>query len=183
MTSTSSQLGTDREHALRVLQRSLDAYLNTITSVPERAAGLRLNDQGWSILEIAEHVSVAEHGMYRALEMAVEKTTPPDYALDHKILAGLRDREAKREAPEGSRPKGRWKSIPECIEAFKQSRARSIELVKTAEDLRRKSVRHPLLGELDGHQVLLVMATHAERHAAQIEEIKASPAYLAAVRE
>jgi len=177
MSSSPAQTVTDREQAVTALQRSLDVYLRTIFSVSEESCRAKLNDECWSIIEVAEHVAVAEHGMYRIIELSTEKTTPTDYVLDKKIVLGGTNRETKRLAPEKSQPKGRWKTLAECADAFRQARVRTLEFAKTAEGLRGKLVQHPALGPMDAHQCLLVMAVHAERHALQIEEIKNSEAY------
>jgi hypothetical protein len=177
MSTSSTQTASDRQQAVAALQKSLDTYLKTISSVPECNCAAKLSDGCWSIIEVAEHVAVAEHGMFRSIEISTEKTAPPDYALDQKILAGGTNREIKRMAPERAHPKGRWKTLAECAEAFRQARVRTIEFAKTAEGLRGKLVQHPLLGPVDAHQCLLIMAGHAERHALQIEEIKNSEAY------
>jgi hypothetical protein len=174
MSSTSAQTVNDREQAVAALQKSLDLYLKTIASVAECDCTAKLNDDCWSIVEVAEHVAVAEHGMFRMIELSTEKTTPPDYVLDEKIVLGGTNRETKRQAPEKSHPKGRWKTLAECVDAFRQARVRTLEFARNAEGLRGKLVQHPALGPMDAHQCLLVMATHAERHALQIEEIKAS---------
>lgn len=142
---------------------------------------MKLNDNGWSILQIAEHVATAEHGMYRGLELAIPKTTPPDHNKDQVIRTAAPNRGNKLEAPAQSLPKGRWLTLAECLDAFQKSRARTLEMVRTADDLRNKMFKHPLLGELDGYQAVLVIAAHPQRHAEQIEEIKASAAYAAAL--
>jgi hypothetical protein len=177
MSSTSPQTVNDREQAVAALQKSLDVYLKTITSVSEEDCHSKPNADCWSIIEVAEHVAVAEHGMYRMIEVSTAKTTPTDYVLDKKIVLGGTNRETKRQAPEKSQPKGRWKTLAECVDAFRQARVRTLEFAKTAEGLRDKLVQHPALGPMDAHQCLLVMAVHAERHALQIEEIKNSEAY------
>jgi hypothetical protein len=175
--STASTQISDREQALSALQKSLDFYLKTITSIPECASGAKLKDSSWTILEVAEHIAVAEHGMFRGIEVSSEKRTPTDYEFDQRIITGGANRETKRLAPERAHPKGRWKSLAECVEAFKQARIRTIEFAKTAEGLRGKEVQHPLFGPVDAHQCLLIMAGHTERHALQIEEIKNTAAY------
>ena len=153
-------------------------YLACVRKIPECCASVRLNDSSWSILEVAEHVAAAEHGMFRALELGPEKTAPTNYANDADIVQRGRNRAIKGEAPERSRPKGRWKTMAEAIDAFDKSRANSITFAEAGErDPRSIEWQHPLFGALDGFQLLLLMASHTERHTAQIEEIKQTPAY------
>src|SRR5579884_3338414 len=116
--SAMPQPGIEREQLAACLRKSRDIYLHCIKQIPENAAFARLSDNSWSIFQIAEHVAVAEHGMYRALEMGSEKTTPPNYAADAAIFQRAANREAKLQAPERSWPKGRWKSLAEAIDAF-----------------------------------------------------------------
>jgi DinB superfamily len=153
-----------------------------LTSVPESAAGVKLKDEGWSILQVAEHVAAVEHRMLRAIQSAATKTSPPDVERDSKIAVAVRSRERKLQAPEMVVPKGRWLTIAESAEAFKQGRANTVEFARTAENLRGRSFMHPLLGEIDGYQALLVMAHHPERHSEQINEIKNSAAYAASTK-
>ncbi len=176
--SALAQPGNEREQLAALLRRSRDTYLRCVREIPENAAFARLSDSSWSIMEIAEHVAVAEHGMFRAVEMGTEKLTPPNYAADAEILKRGLNRENKSQAPERSHPKGRWKSFAEAVNAFEKSRARSLEFVEKGEkDLRKIESVHPLMGSLDGYQLFLIMAAHAERHTAQIEDIKRTQAY------
>ena len=181
MSSTSTQAVNEREQLIATLEKSAKVYLDCLASVPESAAGVKLNDSSWSILQVAEHVATVEHRMLRGIQMAQEKSSAPEFERDGKIAAAVRNRGNRLRAPEMVVPKGRWFTVAECVEAFKQARTNTIEFVRTAEGLRGRSFPHPLLGEIDGCQALLVMASHAERHVEQIEEIKAAAAYKAAV--
>jgi hypothetical protein len=180
MSSTSTQAVNEREQLIATLEKSAKVYLDCLASIPENAAGVKLNDGSWSILQVAEHVATVEHRMLRGIQMAQQKTSALDFERDAKIASAVRNRENKLNAPEMVVPKGRWFTLAECAEAFRQSRTNTIEFVRTAENLRGRSFPHPLLGEIDGCQALLVMASHAERHVGQIEEIKQSAAYKAA---
>jgi len=161
-----------------MLRKSRDTYLGCVKEIPENAAFARLSDDSWSIFQIVEHVAVAEHGMFRAVELGTEKLSPPNYAADAEILKRGLNRDNKLQAPERSHPKGRWKSFAEAIDAFEKSRARCLEFVERgAKDLRKIESVHPLMGSLDAHQLFLIMAAHAERHTAQIEDIKRTQAY------
>ena len=179
--SATAQLGTDRQQLLAALRESREAYIACVENVPETAASIRLSETSWSILEIAEHVAAAEHGMFRGLELGTEKTSSPNYEMDGEIGKRGRNRQVKGEAPERSRPKGRWSNLADAIVAFENSRANTMAFVEKGEsDPRKIEWQHPLFGALDGHQVLLLMSAHVERHTAQIEEIKATPEYKAA---
>lgn len=183
MSSTSTQVVNEREQLIAALDRSAKAYLDCIGSVAESAAGVKLGEGCWSILQVAEHIAAVEQRMLRAIQSGSEKTSAPDFERDAKLAVAAKNRERKLQAPEMVIPKGRWFTLAECAEAFEQSRAKTLNFARTAENLRGKSIDHPLLGEIDGCQAMLVMASHAERHVAQIEEIKQSAAYVAAVNK
>lgn len=182
MSMTAAQSSTDREQLIAVLEKSAESYLAVLISVPECAAGAKPSETCWSILQVAEHVAAVEHAMLRGLQLNLAKTSPTDFAKDQRI-AGIRNRTNKLQAPELVTPKGRWLTLHECAESFRKSRANTIEYLRGADNLRGKSLLHPLLGEIDGHQAIMIMAGHPERHILQIEEIKASAAYKAAAAQ
>jgi hypothetical protein len=64
---------------------------------------------------------------------------------------------------------------------FRATRAETRAFVVGLEgDLRGHFFAHVALGDLDCYQWLVVMAQHGERHARQIEQVKADPGYPAA---
>jgi uncharacterized damage-inducible protein DinB len=172
------QIANERELLTQLLRKSRDTYLACLREVPEGACSARLTDDSWSILELAEHVAVAEHGMFRAVELGTEKNTPPNYSADAEVQRRGLNRDVKAKSPERSTPNGRWKTMAEAMDAFEKSRARTLDFVENGgRDLRKIESVHPLFGSLDAHQILLIMAAHAERHAAQIEDIKRTQEY------
>jgi hypothetical protein len=75
-------------------------------------------------------------------------------------------------------PKGELATPQAGVENFERVRAETIVYVEsTRDDVRSYFLPHVAMGTLDGWQWLLTMALHAERHAAQIEEIKAHPQF------
>ena len=182
MTHAETQVDRDRAELISRLKESREAYLRVAGSVDPQTGGFRPADGSWSILECAEHVAVAERLM---LTMWVKLAAPgqTDRNIDHRIASGIVDRSRKDVAPERSRPTGRYTALADAVRDFASSRDNTIAFLEGyTEDLRSKTVTHPLFGVIDGFQLFLLMAGHAERHAAQIEEIMASPAYPARVR-
>src|SRR6266849_2757079 len=81
-------------------------------------------------------------------------------------------------APEGVRPRGRFRDLAEAAAYFSDARRKTFEFVEQAQaGLRRLRVVHPVAGNIDAYQNALIMAYHPERHAAQIAEIKTGAAY------
>jgi hypothetical protein len=161
------------------LRASRERFLGVIDDVPERLSHIRLTPQGWSILECAEHICLAEHGMFAALERRRPTENAPDTEKDVFIRKAAVDRSRKLNAPDAVRPTGRFSSLADAAKEFRQARERTIGFIENLnEDLRRSTAKHPM-GIVDSYQLVMIMARHPERHALQIEEIKNSPAYRA----
>ncbi len=165
----------EKQTLLEHLTRSRDAYLRAVNGVTEAQCNARLAPGCWCIKEIAEHVAIAERQMFRLFEKAATSEAPPDLGKDALIGRVAGDRSIKRQAPEVSKPKGKFATLAESVAAWREQREQVIALVQESqEDFRKKRMSHPLAGEIDGYQDLMIVALHAERHAGQIEEIKNS---------
>jgi uncharacterized damage-inducible protein DinB len=172
----------EKEALLSRLKVSRERYLSALSGVSELHSRVCPGEGSWSVLECAEHVSGAERGMFQLVLDRKPCDSEPDRQKDAVILRMADEETTKAEAPERSRPKGRFATLEEARQAFLAGRERTIAFVEqNDENLRRFTVAHPM-GTFDGYQVLLIMAMHAERHARQIERIKRSPAYQAAAQ-
>jgi hypothetical protein len=167
----------DKQAMLGRLRISARRFLTALRDLSEEEAGIRAAPNAWSIREVAEHVALAEKGMLAALINGTPTQAEPDLSKDALIASRLPDRTQKQQAPERSRPTGQA-SLDVAAANFEDGRTRTIGYVEQAVvNLRQVSVKHPLLGALDGYQLLLVMALHPERHILQIDEIKNCAAY------
>jgi len=171
MTEPTSNPSEEREFLLKALAEGELRYLAALEPISEETSLLRRDEAGWSILECAEHVATAEGQMLRMWQkMATPGAT--DREKDRVVHENISSRERRSQAPEPSRPKGRFATLAEAREKFVTNRQATIEaLQQMSEDLRTKTVPHPLAGTVDGYQLFLIMALHPARHAKQIEEI------------
>ncbi len=165
------------EFLVKCLVASEIRYLAAVQGVSEAAANVKIGENSWSILHCAEHVATAERQMLAMWnKLAVPGKGVPE--KDTAVPANALNRERKNTSPERSRPNGRYTELSAAVADFREHRAISIaSLHSLREELRAKVVHHPLAGEIDGYQLFRLMAAHAERHAAQIEDIKNHPAY------
>lgn len=168
----SAKVEKERDALIARLKQSRDVYLKALKGVTDAAATASPGGNAWSILQVAEHVLIAERQMLNLwIKYAVPGSSDP--AKDEAIARGIVDRNRKDMAPESSLPKGKVINMAQAFEQFDFYRGQTIGYVEaTEEDFRVKVVKHPLAGELDGYQLFLLMAGHTERHAAQIEEVK-----------
>ena len=96
---------------------------------------------------------------------------------DEALIAGLVARVIRFQAPEPVLPTGRWPD-EQLLQEFEAARLQTRDFAAiTTADLRRHFFKHPVIGELDLYQWLLLIAAHCDRHRAQSEEVMASTAF------
>ncbi|HLH06341.1 MAG TPA: DinB family protein [Terriglobales bacterium] len=177
MSAQPELVASERDFLAQCLVASEIRYLKAIDGVSEAAATVKISENSWSILECAEHVATAERQML-AMWNKFATAGKGDPVKDKGVVATASNREKKFTAPERSRPNGRYTELKAAIADFREHRSITLaSLHSLSTELRRKVVQHPMAGEIDGYQLFRLMAAHAERHAAQIEEIKNHPAY------
>ncbi len=156
---------------MEMMERSRDRYLTAIASIPEETARRHVAGVEWSIIEVAEHVATAERQMLAAFH---KLGTPgsADRANDERIRQAQTDRGRKQQAPERARPSGRCATLAEAREQFVANRKATLAALEQVHDeLRNRITPHPIFGNVDGYQLFTIIALHAERHAAQVQEI------------
>jgi DinB superfamily len=179
----------DKAALLETLRKGEEAFFHSVAGAGETSCRLRPAEDRWSVLECAEHVAVAEEVML-GLVMGKRQTRNADEPRrDGRILRSGIDRSMRFDASDRSRPRGRFSTLAEAVAHFRAVRERTLRFVReTSDDLRATEVTHPhpVVGVISTYECLLLMGSHAQRHALQIEEaieaIKSSPTYRAAVR-
>ena len=84
-----------------------------------------------------------------------------------------RDRSTGIVAPAAIAPSGRW-TPEESMQRFLAGSEKIAAVLRApGVPLRGRIVAHPVAGQLDGYQWVLLAAAHNERHTAQILEVKA----------
>ncbi len=167
----------DRDFALSHLHATRKLFLDAVAGLTEAQWKFKPAPDRWSIAECAEHITTSEDFLYDIITNKVLKSpvspphTPPSRERDEAVLRMVTDRSKKFNAPEGLRPSGQWPIREALVQAFKQRRDRNIAFIReTQEDLRAHSQ-----GSRDAYQWFLFLSGHAERHIAQINEVKADP--------
>jgi DinB superfamily len=174
----------ERAAALKSLQATHDAFLQSISGLSEKQWRFKPAPDRWSIAEVSEHIAVSE-GMILQLVQSKIMTgpaTPEKRAevkvTDLQILTLVPDRTHKAQAPDFLKPTGRFATREETAKAFEQARKTTMEYVQTTnDDLRDHFAPHPMLGMMDAYQYILLISAHSERHTKQIEEVKSDPGF------
>ena len=136
----------------------------------------------WSVAQVMEHIAASEDLLRQMAEGQIKQQSPsvPDRDLkktDDKVLEVVPDRSKKFQAPEQLRPRNQFGSPEAALKHFLESRAKTVELLKTTPDLRAHVVDSGLLGKIDAYERILFVAAHSERHTKQLLEVKADPKF------
>jgi len=131
----------------------------------------------WSVIEVVEHLLVAEPIYWQDLRKAIQ--APPGNrkrtGTDAEVLWYGIDRTQPQKAVAAEESKGQLRDLGAGLDAFGKLRARMLEYARTTgDDLRGHVVERE---QSDAYQWLLLISTHAQRHILQIREIKAHPKF------
>ena len=169
----------ERERAMSELHASRKMLIDAVSGLSEKQLNWKAGPDRWSIAEVAEHLAVTEtflFGFYKQIAAGPADASAKAELKDEEFLKSIRSRETKIKAPEQITPKKTFANTAAALTAFKERRDNTISYVETTEDqdLRQKIVPN---SKMDAYQMFLMLAAHAERHVAQIAEVKASPGY------
>jgi DinB superfamily len=173
----------ERRLVLEQLASSEARLLELVDGLTPEQWGFRETPERWSIAENIEHCIVFERfilGMIaKALEGAAEPEKKAGVAGKEALVLGLaKARSTKFNAREVVRPVGRWPDTAELVAELRRTRAGTVAFAaETQSELRDHFFPHVAFGDLDCYQWLVVLGQHGARHALQIEEIMADPAY------
>jgi hypothetical protein len=175
----------ERDHAVAELEGSKKAFLDATKGLSTAQWSFKAAPERWSVAECSEHIALAEGFIFGLVtERIIKAPANPEKrdaakGKDELIVKMLQDRSHKATAPEPIDPvKHGVMTLEESVKLFQDSRAHTIEYMKTTqEDLRDHLFDHPVpaIGTLDGYQWILLISGHTRRHTAQILEVKADP--------
>jgi uncharacterized damage-inducible protein DinB len=166
----------ERDFLAKYLVESRDRLLQFVQPLSVSQLIYKPAPGRWSIAENLEHITLVEARGRGFVEVALKQTPNPAHHSGYPgsretLIAMLRDRTHPRSGPEQIQPSGRWTPDRLAIE-FNAARQRTCDmLAATDADLHAHFSPHPLFGELDCYQWLLVLCAHCERHRAQCEEV------------
>lgn len=161
------------------IRRKLKA---TIENLNEEQINSRLNESGWTIGEIVEHIAIVENGMAticsRLLKKAAEENIPNDGKanisaefLEKAALIANR-RERKAQAPERVLPSGTL-SVADSLAKMEET-SQILEQIRTGLETvntQKYKFPHPFFGDLSASEWFALIGGHEFRHIDQIEEI------------
>ena len=165
----------DKPHLLSLLRETAELFLKSFSGVTEEQSRLKPAPESWSVLDTVEHLTTAETIQLKLISTQRTPRGADAPNREHAFLQMIPNRTHKMEAPDGAKPIGRFPTLAAAAEQFKTTRAGVIRFLEGYnDDLRASQVKHPhpAAGMVSICEMLVAMAMHAKRHAAQIEEIR-----------
>lgn len=171
----------ERATALAALEKSNGVLLKAIEGVSEEQAAKKPAPDRWSVLECVEHLTLSERAIYTMLQKLLESPPADDVAKEktrgktNVVAQMMPDRSHKATAPAEIAPRGQFTTLAQARSAFQAARGITYAFIRSTDlPLHSHVSRHPAFGELDAYQWITLMVGHVERHAKQIEEVKAT---------
>jgi DinB superfamily len=174
----------ERAHAIQLLQDSQKEFLSLVEGLSEAQWNYKAGPDRWSVGETAEHIVLAEGGLFGGVQRAVAAPPNPDWEAKTRgktefIEKVMVDRSHKAQAPEPIQPHGKI-TQEEVIARYKVVRAKTLKFAEETDvALKEHTAEHPfpVFGTLNAYQWLIYIPLHNMRHDQQIAEVKASPGF------
>lgn len=173
----------DRETVLKYLNDTKADFIKEVSGLSDAQLNFRAAEGRWTIAEVAEHIILSEGLIFDRITNAAMKSTPLDGKDNYRvrdvgIMLAITNRAQKFQAPEVLKPAARFKTRDELLTNFEKARNTTIEFMKANKaDLRNTFMENPLMGMIDSYQWFLFMNGHADRHLAQLKEVKTDAKY------
>lgn len=172
----------ERNKAIKWMKDSHAETLAALAGLSEEQLKFKAAPEKWSVLEVAEHIMMAEGLLFAAMEKALADKANPDWEAKTKgktefleqVMVG---RKGKASAPESIVPSGKL-SAKEVVAKLKEARAKTLKFTEETQlPLKAHTSEHPfpVFNTLNAYQWLVYIPLHNFRHNKQIEEVKANP--------
>jgi hypothetical protein len=168
----------EKNELLQRLDNAREGLITAVSSLSESQANFKPSPEAWSVAGIVEHLATVEDFVVMRIEKIASEPDDGHFKDSDVVLFDrVVDRSAKFQAPDRVQPTG--KPLAFSLERLAAARARIVELIRSAGDghFREHSMQHPVFGPLDGHQWIVAVAGHCNRHTQQILETKAAPGF------
>ena len=172
----------ERETVLKNLAESRERLLGTVQGLSREQLHYRPAPGRWSVAECVEHIATVEERVLGLIQVTLSAGAAPSRRSateikDAALVEDVAGRVTRFQAPDFLVPRGQWPD-EQLLRQFEAARQKTREFAgSTDADLRKHFYMHPVLGELDLYQWLLLIAAHCDRHRTQSEEVMASAGF------
>ena len=139
-------------------------------------------DTVWSIAEVAEHIEIAEQGIFGGAQHALTTDAADKMESaeekDVMVTGMLASRERRVKTSPNMEPTGKYATPQDFLEHYAETSKATTEFTQTTDaPLRAHAAPFGPMGDIDAYQWLLAIPAHCQRHCAQIDELKANAEY------
>ena len=171
----------EKQDAMNDLSKTEQGVFNSLKRLSDAQLNFKPAPDRWSISDCVKHIAMTEMFLWKMTDAALKQ--PADAAkrsevklTDEQVLQNIESREHKiKTAPPLEPQNTPFKSCPDALSSFFDSRKMLINFIATTNDDMRDHIVTLPFGSFDSYQMLLFMAAHSYRHTQQIEEVKADP--------
>jgi len=171
----------ERAKVIKLLNDSQKETLEALETLSDEQLNFRESPGRWSVIEVAEHIMLAESLLFSRIEKCLADKQNPEWEAKTKgktefLEKVLLNRQGKAQAPEMLVPSGKI-SRADLIAKLKESRAKTLKFAQETElPLKAHTADHPfpIFGTLNGYNWLIYIPLHNMRHNMQIAEVKAN---------
>lgn len=159
---------------VKSLEETRQRLIDEISLLSSNQLNVRPDSDTWSIAQICQHIALTEKSFAKAIRYGLKQADNPNSEL--KPIHVLSDRSRKIKAPEIVIPNDERLDLQEILDLLSESRNFFLETIGNVSDttaLTKKTVIHPLFGDLPLQQWAELAPLHEDRHVDQIKEIKA----------
>jgi hypothetical protein len=169
----------ERDRAMSELHASRKMVSDLVAGLSNAQLNWKPTAQRWSAAEVVEHLAMIEDmlfGVYQQVAASPADPAKKSRTEDAAFLLAVRSRTQKVQAPDPATPKGTFPNTAAALAAFNERRHRNIQFVEKTMDA---DLRHKIMPGfgIDGYQIFLLLAAHAQRHGDQISEILATEGF------
>lgn len=159
---------------VQVLENSREDFNTAVAGLAESQASINPQAGRWSVLECVEHVTVVEERFLGRIENSERLDAPPvNKQREAELTSRVTNRAERAQAPEFVQPTGRYATLTDALQEFNAVRTRTIRFAEQqGADLYQLSTTHQRFGDLNGAELLILIAGHSRRHAEQIREVR-----------
>jgi hypothetical protein len=171
----------ERKDAIDQLAKTEQGVFNSLKGLSDAQLNFKPAADRWSISDCVKHIATTELALWQMTDAALKQ--PADAAkrstvkvTDDQLLQMIENRTQKiKTSPQLEPQNSSFKSCPDALSSFYDSRKMLSDFVATTSDDMRDHVVTLPFGSFDSYQMLLFIAGHSNRHTQQIEEVKADP--------
>ena len=167
----------DRTMLVQHLTQTRNHLVKTMDGLTSVQLNFKPSENAWSIIECVEHLALTEKMFLETVHKSVAEGPKPELRdslvfTDEQIMPMVVDRTHKVKTVQPFEPSGNFGSPDETLEALLDTRTELMKYVMDTEDDLRNCFNSDLpFGTVDGVQLIIFIAGHAERHILQMEEV------------